>query len=179
MKERIKAIEKYLKFYPRDYEAIKNLTMCECLDLLGMKFPNKVSYFPKVEYSSLLINDQIRVDKKFYITNSTTGYERGDEKAFVVWGEPCGRLAFVHEKYYGDIETEWNEFKNILKSYNPLDYDEINNKYIYNIEDGKRLIADYDNIITTLKENIHKTISLVKLKEKEEELDRLKKEIGV
>lgn len=52
----------------------------------------------------------------------------------VYWSESSGRLAFIDNMYWFDIEDEWNEFMNILKSYNPLDYDEINNNYIYDLE---------------------------------------------
>lgn len=176
MKERIKAIEEYLKYFPNDNIANNNLLLCEYANELDLTLNG--SYYPKIDYKSCVINDNIRTFKKYQLTNSTTKYEQNGKDTLIVWSESCGRLAFVDEKYWYNIEDEWNEFMNIFKSYNPVDYDEINNNYIYNVENGKKLIKDYDMIINDFKEKISKKINDVKLREKKEQLEKLKKELG-
>lgn len=176
MKERIKAIEEYLKYFPNDNIANNNLLLCEYANELDLTLNG--SYYPKIDYKSCVINDNIRTFKKYQLTNSTTKYEQNGKDTLIVWSERCGRLAFVDEKYWYNIEDEWNEFMNIFKSYNPVDYDEINNNYIYNVENGKKLIKDYDMIINDFKEKISKKINDVKLREKKEQLEKLKKELG-
>lgn len=69
------------------------------------------------------------------------------------------------------------ELKNVLKSYNPLDYDELNEDYIYDIENGKRLIADYDKIVSDFWNKVDKKIKDVKLERKREQLELLKSEL--
>ena len=93
-----------------------------------------------IEYGFFIINRQIKVGKGYVLTNSTTKYEQNGRDSLVIWSESTGRLAFTSSEYWYDIEDEWEEFINILMSYNPLDYDEINNNYIYDIENGKKLI---------------------------------------
>ena len=73
---------------------------------------------------------------------------------------------FVEPEYWSDIEDELQELKNVLKSYNPLDYDELNEDYIYDIENGKRLIADYDKIVSDFWNKVDKKIKDVILERK-------------
>ena len=96
------------------------------------------------------------------MTNSTTKHEQNGIDTIVIWSECCGRLAFVDEQYYRDVESEWEELKSILKSYNPIDYDEINNNYIYDLENGKKLIKEYDEILKVFDEKINHKINEVK-----------------
>ena len=72
----------------------------------------------------------------------------------------------MEPEYWSDIEDELQELKNVLKSYNPLDYDELNEDYIYDIENGKRLIADYDKIVSDFWNKVDKKIKDVILERK-------------
>ena len=139
MKDRIEAVKEYLKYFPTDPYAQSNLILCEYAEELGMELSGK--YYPRIEYGYFLINSQIKVGKKYWLTNSATKYEQNGKDSLVIWDESCGRLAFVNRDYWWDIDDEWKEFMNVLKSYNPLDYDELNNNYIYDI-----IIKNFQNI---------------------------------
>lgn len=176
MKERIKAIEKYLKYFPYEVHAQNNLKLCQYADELGLKLNG--SYFPRMDWNYCLINSQIKACKKYYLANSKTKYEINGEDTIIVWSESAGRLAFVGDEYWWDIEDEWEEFMDVLKSYNPLDYDEINNNYIYDIENGKKLINDYDKIVHVFMSKVNKKVKEVQLANKKKELERLQKELS-
>ena len=175
MKERINAIKAYLKYYPYDSNANNNLKLCEYADEMGMEYTG--GYYPRMEYGYFVINSQIKAGKKYHLTNSTTKYEQNGEDTIIIWSESCGRLAFVNERYWWDIEDEWKEFMNILKSYNPLDYDEINNNYIYDLENGKKLIADYNEIVKNFQDNVNKKLKAIELANKKKALEQLQKEL--
>lgn len=177
MKEKIQAIKEYLKYFPNDSYARNNLLICEYADELGIEVKN--SYYPRIEYGYFVINSQIKVGKKYHLTNSTTNCVQNGENTIVIWSESCGRLAFVSDKYWWDIEDEWEEFMSVLMSYSPLDYDKINNNYIYDLENGKRLIADYDKIVKNFQNKINKKIKEVDLANKRKELERLQKELAI
>lgn len=178
MISRIKAIEEYLKYYPNDNEAKKNLFACECANAIGMDLDtSRVSYYPIVRGGYFEINPQIKIGKRYRLTNSHTGYQQDGKETLVIWNEPCGRLAFVSERYYHVIGNEWDEFMNILKSYEPLDYDPINNVYIYDIEHGKKLIDDYNKILKDFRDKTKEKINKVKLDEKRAQFELLKKEL--
>ncbi len=175
MKERIKAIKEYLRYYPNDSYANNNLLLCEYADELGIEIKN--SYYPSIEYGYFVINRQIKVGKKYNLVNSATNYEQNGKDSIVIWRESCGRLAFVSDRYWWNIEDEWNDFMSVLKSYKPLDYDNLNNVYIYDLENGKKLIDDYDVIVKDFENKINKKIKEVDLARKKKELERLQKEL--
>ena len=177
MKDRIKAIENYLLYFPNDIYAKSNLLLCKYSEEIGLEITD--SYYPRIEYNQLKINDQIIACKKYYLTNSATKYEQNGEDTIIVWREPCGRLSFVLDKYYSDIDEEWEWFIEKIKSYNPLDYDEYNDSYIYNVENGKKLINDYKNITNELHEKIKLKSDKIKLENKRLEFEKLKKELEV
>ena len=175
MKDKIKAVKEYLKYFPRDTYAQNNLLLCEYAEELGVELSDK--YYPRIEYGYFVINSQIKVGKRYCLTNSATKYEQNGKDSLVIWHESCGRLAFVNRDYWWDIADEWNEFMNVLKSYNPLDYDELNNNYIYDIENGKRLINDYGKIYQDFMEKVNKKIKEIDIANKKKELERLQKEL--
>lgn len=176
MKEKIEAIKEYLKYFPNDYTANNNLLLCEYADELGIELKEKY-YYPKIEYGFFVINSQIKAGKKYNLTNSTTKYEQNGKDTIIIWNESCGRLAFVNERYWYAVEDEWNDFMNVLKSYSPLDYDDINNNYIYDLENGKKLIADYDKIVGSFQDKANKKVKEVQLADKKKELELLQKEL--
>ena len=177
MNEKIAAIKEYLKHFPYDSSVKNNLFLYECADELGIELKDDYNYYPRMEYGWFVINQQIKVGNRYYLTNSATHYEQNGIDKIVIWSEPCGRLAFVNREYWYDIDHEWKDLMSILKSYNPLDYDEINNNYIYNIEHGKKLINDYDRIIKDFMQKVNSKIKKVQLANKRRELERLQKEL--
>lgn len=176
MDRKIKAIEEYLKYFPKDSKANENLLLCKYAQELGMELKEN-SYYPRIEYRYFVINSQIKVGKNYNLTNSKTNYQLNGVDSIVIWSESCGRLAFVSQDYWYEIEEEWEEFCNILLSYNPLDYDYINNNYIYSLEDGKRLIVDYEEIVKNLREKINKKVKEVQIERKKKEIERLTQEL--
>ena len=66
----------------------------------------------------------------------------------------------------------------ILKSYSPLDYDYLNNTYIFNLENGKKLIADYEKIKNDFIEKARKKIKEIDIEQKKKELERLQAELN-
>ena len=178
MNKRIEAIEEYLKYFPNDGKANSNLLLCQYADELDIELSNEYSYYPRISYNMFQVNEQIVACKRYYLTNSTTNYEQNFKDTLVVWKESCGRYMFVdRHEHYLLIEDEWNEFINILKSYNPLDYDERNDDYIYNVENGKKLIDDYDEIVKRIKDKVDKKIKNSELEKKKRELEKLIKEL--
>lgn len=178
MNKRIEAIEEYLKYFPNDYKANSNLLLCRYADELNIKLSNEYSYYPRVDYGMFQVNEQIVACKRYYLTNSATNYEQNHENTLVVWKEGSGRYMFIDRcEHYLLIEDEWNELISILKSYSPLDYDEVNDVYIYDVENGKKLIDDYDEIVKRIKDKVDKKIKIGELERKKRELEKLIKEL--
>lgn len=177
MQDKINAIKEYLKYFPYESNARNNLMICEYAEELGVEL--RGGYYPNVNYGYFAINSQIKAVKKYHLTNSATKYVQNGEDTIVIWSESCGRLAFVSDKYWWDIEEEWEELMSVLMSYNPIDYDKLNNNYIYDLENGKRLIADYDEILKNFQNKVNKKIKTVDIERKNKELERLQKELAI
>ena len=176
MIEKIKAIKEYLKYFPGDRNAKNNLMLCEYSSELGIQLGGR--YYPKIEYGYFVINQQIKAGKYYCLTNTTTHYEQNKKDTIIIWHEPCGRLAFVNDKYWGSVDEEWKEFMDVLKSYSPIDYDSLNNTYIFDLENGKRLIANYERIKNDFIEKANKKIKETKIIQKKKELERLQAELN-
>lgn len=175
MEKAIAAIKEYLKYCPKDYIAKGNLMRCEYAEKLGFDFDKASTFY--VEHGRLKINSQIAVGKYSGLTNSTTGYDFNNDDILVIWSEPCGRLAFIDNMYWFDVAEEWDEFMAVLKSYEPLDYDYINDNYVYDIEHGRKLIDDYDKIVEEFMAKARKKIKEIELAKKKERLKQLQEEL--
>lgn len=176
MKDKINAIKNYLKYFPNDYKAENNLLLCEYSDQLGVEL-DRESYYPRMNSGFFEINGQIKAGKKYHLTNSRTNYQQNGVDTIVIWNEPCGRLHFVSDEFWWAIEDEWNEFMQTILSYEPLDWDDLNNVYIFDLENGKRLIEDYKQILNEFMDKCHIRIKAYQLQQKRKELERLQKEL--
>ena len=174
--DKIEVIEEYLKYFPNDTNAKNNLLLCKYSSELGIELEGK--YYPNIQYGYFVINQQIKAGKYYRLTNTTTHYEQNKKDTIIIWNEPCGRLAFVDDKYWNSVCEEWNEFMDVLKSYSPIDYDYLNNTYIFDLENGKRLIADYERIKNDFIEKANKKIKETDIKQKKKELERLQSELN-
>ena len=174
--DKIEVIEEYLKYFPNDANATNNLLLCKYSSELGIELEGK--YYPNIQYGYFVINKQIKAGKYYRLTNTTTQYEQNKKDTIIIWNEPCGRLAFVDDKYWNSVCEEWNEFMDVLKSYSPIDYDYLNNTYIFDLENGKRLIADYERIKNDFIEKANKKIKEANIKQKKKELERLQAELN-
>lgn len=176
MQDKINAIKNYLKYFPNDSTAANNLVLCEYSNELGVALDRK-SYYPRMSYGFFEINGQIKAGKKYHLVNSNTHYIQNGVDIIIIWHESCGRLAFVDDAYWYTIDDEWKEFMKTLLSYEPLDWDELNNTYIFDVENGKRLIEDYKQILNEFMDKCHVRIKAYQIEQKRKELERLQKEL--
>jgi hypothetical protein len=184
MNKKIKAIEEYLKYFPYDNTAIGNLNICYYADELDIELSNKYSYYPRFADNMIYINEQIIACKRYRLTSSATNYKQNSEDTLVVWKGVPYAYTVVNSSERGfnrmflDVD-EWRELIDILKSYNPLDYDEWNNVYIYDVENGKKLIKDYDKIIKSISEKSYRNreFTNIELENKKMEFEKLIKEL--
>lgn len=119
------------------------------------------------------------------LTNKETGYKWSKNEWYIHLSfGGCGRLNFVNcNRYYqnsdvlylGEPDKVWRDFLSKLLEYNPLDYDEINNEYLYTVEDGYRLYNDFRGIYMATIGAMNAALKEYRIKEMESELKMLKK----
>ena len=124
-----------------------------------------------------MINDLIYATKKVHLINHAKDFVPNEIDTLIVWHSTCGRLRFVNQQYWFCIQEEWEWLFDKLKEYKPLDYDETNNTFVYNVENGKRLIEDYTKITDELKTKLKQKILIFEKEKKMEELKKLQAEL--
>lgn len=153
--------------YGRDERDI--LKTCEILEILGWEWGHQVQY-----------ND-FRITQDYYISpsNQAKKYKPQKDEWFIVWDNGnIGRLQFVADKYWYAVEDEWKDFRQKLMAYEPLDYDLRNDQMIYSIENGKKLLEDYEKICNETRETMRAKIKQVEMKEAKDKYEKLLKEMA-
>jgi hypothetical protein len=158
MNERMKAIEEYLKYFPKDYNAKTNMLACKYAEELELE----LSYpYPRMtqDQKDFLISKFIKATKTHKLDNKKTDFVPNGIDTIIVW--EASKLDFVKYDYYFLIDDEWQELIDILLSYNPVDYDAINEVFIYDLENGKKLIQNSNKIVSEFKDKIRQKINKI------------------
>lgn len=138
---------------------------CNKLEALGFSWGDNIRF------------TDFTISKDYYITNSETGYSPDPEQYYVSWSNGnVGRLQFVSQKYWWDVEKEWDEFLEKLMSYKPVDYDLLNHHMVFDIENGKRLLQDYQKICSETQKAMNKVIRQNQIEEAKKKYEELLKE---
>lgn len=174
--EIIHICEKYEKIrkcnaYGYIYYSSNIIEICNKLKAMGLNWGDK-----------LTTSNHFYVAKFECMANPATDYIPTDPDEFYVhWDNGnIGRLQFTTIDYWGYLGDEWREFKNTLKSYNPVDWDDLNNHMVFKIEDGKRLMNDYKDICKETQEKINTkiktSVKALIIEKKKKELEELMKD---
>lgn len=137
---------------------------CRKLRIMGLKWGDKLpsGHFRLVHGS------------KFYITNSGKKFHPDVNEYYIEWDNGnIGRLQFVRDEYWGDVTEEWEAFREELMSYDPVDYDPLNCRIFYNIENGKRVMEAYKDICDRTATKMRVKIRQADIKKKQAELEML------
>ena len=150
------------------YAPYEMMSVCEKLAALGLEWGDPINY---EDFYICKGND-------YHLSNSATHYKFDKNTYYIHWDNGnIGKYQFVGDFGYHLIDDEWNEFKEILMSYKPLDYDSYNCHIIYDVENGKRLIKDYKDICKRVKEKVAKKVKEAQIQKKLKEIDALKKQL--
>lgn len=143
------------------------IEVCYKLKALGLNWGDK-----------LIPCKDFRVVKKYYLTNSATKFIPEKDKYYVEWDNGnIGRLQFTTQAYYNLVTDEWHEFEAKLMSYNPVDYDPLNNHMVFEVKDGKRLMHDYFDICREYQEKVNEKIKSKRIEIKRQEIKKLQREL--
>lgn len=97
MEEKIKAIEKYMEYFPNSGNSPwSNLMICRVAQALGIEDISRM----RADYGCVRINEHIKVACKYALTNSSTNFKQNGKDLLVIWNNPCGVLDFVSRDYY-------------------------------------------------------------------------------
>lgn len=110
----------------------------------------------------------------------TTKYKFDETKWYARFScNGCGRLNIINDStiaYRGEPDAVWNEFLDKIKSYSPLDYDDMNNEYIFTLQDGYRLFKDFPTLLKDVRTKMQSAVKAYKIQQLQSQLDKLKKD---
>lgn len=165
--EKVRTIKVNMPFgYGNDESAI--IKTCEKLEVMGFEWGDSIRF------------RDFRIEQEYYISpsNKAKNYKPQKGEWFVIWDNGnIGRLQFVRNKDWFIVNDEWENFKQRLLGYEPLDYDIRNDQIVYSIENGKKLLKDYDKICDETMEAMNKKIKRVELERAKKEYEKLLSEV--
>lgn len=174
MNEKLKAVREYLKYYPGDKTAKENELRIKYEEELGIS-----EYYPNAKMSGerCILSSEFEVSLYYDLTNHGTKYKATGETPLLIWHMPCGRLQFVDAAYWEAVDEDWRELLKKLEAYNPVDYDRINETYVYEAENAKKLLRDYENIKNDFIEKAGKKAKALSVEKKKKQIEQLQREI--
>ena len=132
------------------------IEMCHALKAFGLEWGDRI----------ITLSDFRLTKGKYYISNSTTYYKPDKDEYCVHWDNGnIGRYQFTDEAGYKYIGEEWQKFIDILMSYSPVDYDKTRCHIVYDVENGKRVMADYKDICDAIKIKVRLRLQIEELEE--------------
>lgn len=138
---------------------------CDKLEALGFSWGDNICF------------TDFTISKDYHMTNSETGYSPDPEQYYILWDNGnVGRLQFVSQKYWWDVEKEWDEFLGKLMSYKPVDYNPLNCHMVFDIHNGKQLLRDYQKICAETQKVMNKVIRQKQIEETKKKYEELLKE---
>lgn len=162
--EIIKAYQKLRVNMPYGYGTYEDeiLKTCELLKAFGWEWGHKTCY------------PDFRIRKGYYITNNSTGHKSNPDEWYVEWDNGnVGAYQFVGGDGYNIVQNEFREFKEMLMSYNPVNYDKLNCHIVYDIENGKKVLADYEQICKETRKKMEVKIKKARLEKAKADYEKL------
>jgi hypothetical protein len=170
----------------KKYTVDEALKICRDYQELYNNRPYGYGYYPSelietcerlkafgVEWGDTLTCNDFKITKgDYYITNSATKYKPDPDAYYVHWDNGnIGQLQFVNRHIFTD---GFNEFLEKLRSYNPVDWDPYNCHIVYDVENGKKVMADYPQIFDETRKKANEVMRQERIKELEYEMEKLK-----
>lgn len=160
--ERIDFLQTYIDEFEKtskiDYgnSAYGYLQTCKKLKMLGL------------DWGADIIFKDFRIVKGCHLINSTTHYKGNNNDYYIHWDGNISCLMFPISENWDLVKDDYQEFLKRLISYGAVDWDDLNDHIVFDIEHGKILLKDYPKIKQETVEKIKRTI-------KNEELARVKR----
>lgn len=138
------------------------ISTAEKLKVLGLNWGDQINYPDFV------------IRKGYHLTNNGTGHQPDKDTWYIIWDNGgIGLLQFLDDNSNPLAREEYKKFKQRMMDYGCVNYDNLNNQIVFEIENGKILLLDYPGICKDTRENLQRIMKadeLLKAKERYEKL---------
>lgn len=122
----------------------------------------------------------VQHNKCYRLTNTATHYKQDKDKWYIRFTcNGIGRLGMYNRPDFVYSETAnqiWQEFIDTIKGYGVLDYDEWNEEFLFDIENGMKLYNDFESIYTKAYEGLRKDALEQQKQRLQNQLDELEQD---
>ena len=173
--------KKYARFYGCDLKRIADVL--EIADQYDIPIDKMwLRSFDRIVLSGKTGNYEFYIRHSYCFTNRATDYKIDENMWYVHLSFcGCGRLNLINNSngnncylYEGEFQTAWEEFVETIKTYNPVQYDDMNHEYFFTVPDGYKLFCDFPEILENTKnkfKKLNETREIAELKEKLRKLE--------
>ena len=180
-KENIELLrKKYPRFYAHDISRL--VDVLEIADQYAIPIDNMWL----TSYNTILLSGktgrfEFIIRHSYQFSNRATDYKIDENNWYVHLSfGGCGRLNLVNNAnannqylYFGEFQKAWEEFIETIESYNPVQYDDINNEYFFTVQDGYKLFCEFPDILEKTKNKFNKLNEKHEIAELKEKLRKL------
>ena len=119
-------------------------------------------------------------DREFHLVNTATNAQLEMAKWYICF--KCGgigRLNFVDSQYAYKQEPDkvWQDFLKWILSYEPIDWDDWNNEYVFSLENGLRLYRDFQTGYDKFYQAMNQAVGRYKMAELQAQMDALREDV--
>lgn len=182
--ETIENIELLRKKYPRFYafDISRLVDVLEIADQYAIPIDNMwLNSYNTILLSGKTGSFEFIIRHSYQFSNRATDYKIDKNNWYVHLSfGGCGRLNLVNNAngnnqylYFGEFQKAWEEFIETIESYNPVQYDDINNEYFFTVPDGYKLFCDFPDILKKTKNKFNKLNEKREIEELKEKIRKL------
>lgn len=141
--------------------------------------PYEGYYFIKLKRKKGDYDFIIQHNKPYKLSRSATHYTQNKDKWYIRFTcNGVGRLGMYRDEttaYTEAANKVWDEFIQSIKDYKPLDYDDWNEEFLFDVENGMKLYNDFETIYNRAYEGLRKVALEQKKKDLQRALDELER----
>ena len=114
---------------------------------------------------------------EYRLTNKSTGAKFDKSQWYIHFTcGGCGILNLCNDSqiaYKEEPQQIWKNFLEWIRSYNPIDWDNLNNEYVFSVRNGYRLYQDFKAKYDETREQMDNAVAKYKIEKLQAEIRRL------
>ena len=187
--ERARKTQKSIDYFKKKYTRFYGCDLLRIADVLEIADQYDIPIdkmwlgsFDRIVLSGKTGSFEFYIRHSYCFTNRATDYKIDENEWYIHLSFcGCGRLNLINNAngnngylYEGEFQTAWEEFVETIKTYNPVQYDDMNHEYFFTVPDGYKLFCDFPEILEKTKnkfKKLNETREIAELKEKLRKLE--------
>lgn len=134
----------------------------------------------QVKFNKCPMDFNFYFDHQWHLVNTTTNAQPEITKWYICFNcGGIGRLNFAGSQYAYEQEPNevWQDFLIWVKSYDPIDWCDMNNEYVFSLENGLRFYYDFHTGYDKFRQKMKAAIGRYRMQELQAQMDALQENV--